>query len=73
MTKITFNQFALTTVTILILTLGSAAATLDNPQDSMSWYNKGNALNKLNKFGEAIKAYDKAIEINPKDSKATRT
>jgi tetratricopeptide (TPR) repeat protein len=70
MTKITFNQFALTTVIILIFTLGSAAATLDNPQDSMSWYNKENALNKLNKFGEAIKTYDKAIEINSQYSKA---
>ena len=36
----------------------------------MSWYNKENALNKLNKFGEAIKTYDKAIEINSQYSKA---
>jgi tetratricopeptide (TPR) repeat protein len=28
-------------------------------------YNKGNALNKLNKYDESVKAYDEAIEINP--------
>ena len=32
--------------------------------------NKGNALNNLNKYDEAIKAYDKAIEINPQNSMA---
>ena len=31
----------------------------------MAWYNKGAALDNLNKYDEAIKAYDKAIEINP--------
>ena len=49
MTKITFNQFALTTVIIFILTLGSAAATSDNPQDSVGWFNKGLALDHSNK------------------------
>ena len=70
MTKITLNQFALTTVIIFILTLGSAAATSDNLQDSVGWFNKGLALDNLNKSSEAIKAYDKAIEINPQDSDA---
>ena len=32
--------------------------------------NKGLALSDLNKNDEAIKAYDKAIEINPQDSNA---
>lgn len=68
MTKVTLNQFALTTVIILILTLGSATATSDNSQNSVSWFNKGLALSKLNKSDEAIKVYDRAIEINPKDS-----
>ena len=68
MTKITLNQFALTTVIIFILTLGRAAATLDNPQNSNAWIVKGLALDALNKSDEAIKAYEKAIEINPYDS-----
>ena len=68
MTKITLNQFALTTAIIFILTLGRVAATSDNPQDSVGWFNKGLALDNLNKSDEAIKAYDKAIEINPQDS-----
>jgi len=37
-------------------------------QDSDGWFNKGNALSDLNKSDEAIKAYDKAIEINPQNS-----
>ena len=36
----------------------------------MAWYNKGNVLSDQNKSDEAIKAYDKAIEINPQNSMA---
>ena len=36
----------------------------------MAWFCKGNALTNLNKYEEAIKAYDKAIEINPQYSMA---
>ncbi len=31
----------------------------------MAWSNKGLALKAQGKYDEAIKAYDKAIEINP--------
>ena len=34
----------------------------------MAWTGKGMALNALNKFDEAIKAFDKAIEINTQNS-----
>ncbi len=40
----------------------AAAKTLENHTDSESLYNKANALAKLGKFEQAIKAYDKAIE-----------
>jgi len=36
----------------------------------LAWFNKGVALAQLNKSCEAIKAFDKAIEINPPDSDA---
>ena len=67
MTKITLNQIASVTVIILILTLGSVAVPSDNPKDSKDWYNKGVDLGRSGKFDEAIKAFDKAIEINPKN------
>ena len=36
----------------------------------MAWTGKGIALNDLNKSDEAIKAYDKAIEISPQNPMA---
>ena len=39
-------------------------------QDSDAWISKGRALYKLNKYDEVIKAYDRAIEINPQYSDA---
>jgi Flp pilus assembly protein TadD len=35
-----------------------------------SMANKGDSRGRLNKYDEAITAYDKAIEINPNDSDA---
>ena len=64
MIKITFNQFTLRTVLILILTPLNASATSDNLRDLDARYNKVISL-KLGKLDEAIKAYDKAIEIKP--------
>ena len=37
-------------------------------QNSTFWDNRGNVLYDLNKSDEAIKAYDRAIEINPQNS-----
>ena len=39
-------------------------------QDSDVWIAKGNAIADLGKYDEAIKAYDKLIELNPNDSGA---
>lgn len=38
------------------------------PTNSIAYYNKGIALNRLKKFEEAIECYDKTIELNPIDS-----
>ena len=41
-----------------------------NPEEAGAWYNKGLALYDMGKYEEAIKAYDKAIEINPEEAGA---
>ena len=42
-----------------------ALQSWSNADDAQSWYNRGNALAKLNRFDEAIKAYEQALEKNP--------
>ena len=51
-------------VFLLIVSIVGAAHDSDVLDD------KGDALYNLNQFNEAIKAYDKAIEINPQNSDA---
>jgi Flp pilus assembly protein TadD len=34
------------------------------------WFNKGIALAELDKLDEALKCFEKAIEIDPKDARA---
>ena len=38
--------------------------------DADAWYFKGFALNSLGKYDEAIKMFDKAIKIDPRDAAA---
>jgi tetratricopeptide (TPR) repeat protein len=40
------------------------------PRSAEVWSRKGFALNSLNKFYDAIVAFDKAIEIKPKSANA---
>ena len=54
------------------LTPINVATTPDNQKNSKDWYNKGVDLGRSGKFNEAITAFDKAIEINPKDSIALK-
>ena len=44
-----------------------AQATDIYPEFAEAWYNKGDALMNLEKYLEAIRAFDKAIAINPDD------
>jgi len=39
-------------------------------QSTNVWFHKGSELMSSGKYNEAIKAYDKTIEINPQDSYA---
>ncbi len=50
----------------LLMLVSVTGATLDSDAGKA----KGVALDNLNKSDKAIKAYDKAIEINPLDSTA---
>jgi tetratricopeptide (TPR) repeat protein len=36
-----------------------------DPNDAITWYNKGVALDNLCRYDEAIKSYDRAIQIDP--------
>jgi Ca-activated chloride channel family protein len=49
----------------------AAAKTLENTNSSDGYYNKGNALARLGKLEEAIKAYDKALELNESNEDAS--
>lgn len=52
---------------IIILAILILVSIASATQDSDTWYNKGVVLSQLNKSGEAIKACDKAIEIDPQN------
>ena len=43
----------------------AAAETFGQNETADSYYNKGNALAKAGNFEEALKAYDKALQLNP--------
>ena len=45
--------------------------TLENTNSGDGYYNKGNALARLGKFEDAIKAYDKALELNESNDDAS--
>ncbi|MDO9035301.1 MAG: tetratricopeptide repeat protein [Methanoregula sp.] len=45
------------------------AADID-PEFTEAWYNKGMALMNLQKYHEAIRAFDKVLKIHPYDNRA---
>jgi len=48
----------------------AAAKTLENTTTSDGYYNRANALAKLGQYEEAIKAYDKALELDKNNADA---
>jgi len=38
-----------------------------DPKDAVAWHNKGLALYDLGRYEEAIRCYDKVLEIDPED------
>ena len=63
---------------LILKALGMAESTSIKPlvqrepeQDDISyWLDKGKALNDMNKYAEAIKAYDEAIKLDPNNADA---
>lgn len=51
---------------LIILALLCGAAAAQNTADG--WYKKGQELNRNGSFGEAVKAYDRAIELEPNNA-----
>jgi tetratricopeptide (TPR) repeat protein len=41
-------------------------AVLDEPRNSIDWNDRGNNLTRAKKYDEAIQAYKKALELNPR-------
>ena len=54
-------------VFILLLALVTSA---QSQQTATDWFNKGVDLYGQSKYDDAVKAYDEAIKINPKDDEA---
>ncbi len=54
-------------ILVSIAVVGESSNVL---QSSNAWVHKGNELLSSAKFNEALAAYDKAIEINPKNEDA---
>ncbi len=47
-----------------------AASLLEQAESADDWYNRGNALARSGQLAEAIKAYNEALKLNPKDQDA---
>jgi tetratricopeptide (TPR) repeat protein len=54
---------------LLLLVMASAAPAFGQTNET-DWFSKGMDFCNQEMFGEAIQAYDKAIEINPQNSEA---
>jgi tetratricopeptide (TPR) repeat protein len=38
-----------------------------NPDEALTWFNKGETLDKLSKYSESIFCYEQGFKINPED------
>ena len=57
---------------ILVVVLALCVFTqIAGAKTAVDWYNKGCDLDELGRYEEAIKAYDKALEIDPNHEEAS--
>ena len=68
--KASTNQIITMALGITALVLLMLVSITGAAQSTNIWFHKGSELISSEKYNEAIKAYDKAIEINPHDSLA---
>ena len=40
------------------------------PEERGVWYSKGDVLNRLGRYEDAIRCYDKALKLDPQDARA---
>jgi tetratricopeptide (TPR) repeat protein len=55
---------------LILVGIAGMEQSLNALQSSNAWVHKGDELLSSTKFNEALEAYDKAIEINPKNEDA---
>ena len=68
--KASTNQIIIMALGITALALLMLVSITGAAQSTNIWFHKGSELMSSEKYNEAIKEYDKAIEINPHDSLA---
>jgi tetratricopeptide (TPR) repeat protein len=60
------SKYSFLTIIIIIIE-ASVVLFIKDRYSSAGWFKKGNTLFKLNRYDEAIRAYDKSIELKPDD------
>jgi len=64
------NTLLLLMLAIILISCGKTDNNFQQEIEAATWTNKGDALYELGRYGEALKCYDKAIEINPNNTTA---
>ncbi|MCU7492926.1 MAG: tetratricopeptide repeat protein [Ignavibacteria bacterium] len=65
-----YKKVAATTSTPKMKSDAESGIAFAQQNQAIEFYNKGNELQKANKFDEAVKSYDQALAIDPKDYKS---
>jgi tetratricopeptide (TPR) repeat protein len=63
-------QVSLTLITMALILTFMAPACASANETSVNWFMKGYTLYYEEKFSDSLDAYNKALELNPKDSEA---
>lgn len=64
----TVSKYAISIVFVAILCIlinGNTEAVAEGSKDKQAWVSKGDALNRMGNFSQAITAYDTALKIDP--------
>jgi len=64
----TVSKYAISIVFVAILCIlinGNTEVVAEGSKDKQAWVSKGDALNRMGNFSQAITAYDTALKIDP--------